>query len=233
MNRGWYLAVIPAVAFALAASSFRLVDVYLPNTPSDRISGAAGDTLHIAQTAPVEGVDNLVVADVTLTRAALVREEEEPQMVDGTDIDVIAVDFDWSAPPESPLRTCDLRLVSEEGLTYLPSPRLGSALVSASQALSSMHLCTPEDTPGPLMDMGVDLGIGEYEDPPRPESWSTTVYFVVPSGTRPAAVEVIWQPPTYLEFTDVSLDSAAVSLPEDAFSSLSNAGAMNTSAATK
>lgn len=234
-NRGWYLAVVPAVAFALAASSFRFVDVYLPNTPSDPIFGAAGETLHIEQTAEAEGVDNLIIADVTLTGAALLREEDEPALP-GTDIDVIAVSFDWAAPPESPLRTCDLQLIADNGNHYLPSPRLGGALVGASPALTSNHHCTPEDAPGPLMSLGVDLGFSGYEGPERPAEWSTTVYFVVPAGTQPASVQLIWQTPTYLEFTGVSLDSAEVSLPslpEDAFSSLSSAGAMNTSAAMK
>ncbi|MDO5668753.1 MAG: hypothetical protein Q4G50_01990 [Corynebacterium sp.] len=223
----WYAAVVPAIAFALAASSFRYVDIALPNSPSDPISGAAGETLHIEQTAEVEGVDNLIVADVTLTHAALVRAEDTPSLGD-TEIDVIAVDFDWSAPPESPLRTCDMRLLTEDGTPYLPAPRLGARLSGAPPELTNTYYCAPEDTPGPFMDMGVDLGVSDYQDPPRPESWSTTVYFVVPAGTRPGSVEVIWQTPTYLEFTGVSLDSAELAL-----SSLSSAGAMNTSAAAK
>jgi len=226
-SRGWYLAVVPAVAFALAASSFRYVDVYLPNTPSDPITGAVGETLHIEQTAVAEGVENLIVADVTLTGAARLREEDEPSLPAGTEIDVIAVSFDWAAPPESPLRTCDLQLVTVGGEHYLPSARLGSHLVGAAPELSSTHYCTPEDAPGPLMSLGVDLGFSGYEDPERPAEWSTTVYFVVPAGTRPASVKLSWQMPTYLEFTGVEVSG------EEALSSLSSAGAMNTSAAMK
>lgn len=180
----------------------------------------AGETLHIEQTAEAEGVDNLIVADVTLTGAALLREAD-------TDIDVIAVSFDWAAPPTSPLRTCDLQLIADNGDHYLPSPRLGSALEGAAPALRSNHHCIPEDAPGPLMSLGVDLGLSGHEEPARPAEWSTTVYVVVPTGTQPASVQLIWQTPTYLEFTGVSLDSAEV-----AFSSLSSAGAMNTSAAS-
>ncbi|GAB3690433.1 hypothetical protein [Corynebacterium nasicanis] len=232
-TRHWYIAVVPAVLFALAASSFRYVDVYRPNAPTERIAGAVGESLHIEQTATVEGADNLIAADVTLTSAQLVRREDVPEMSTGADIDIIAVNFDWAASPDIPLRTCDLRLISEAGKRYLPSPRLSSALVNPPAVLHSVSHCVPEDAPGPLMAMGIELGTSEYDGPPRPETWSTTVYFVVPGGTQPSAVEMIWQTPVYLEFTGVSLDSAPVSLPADARSSLSSAGAMNTTAATK
>lgn len=213
-GRGWYLAVVPAIAFALAASSFRFIDVYLPNTPSDETAAVAGEQVHFADTLHDEGVDNEIAVDVTLTGVARVREEDVPETVTGTDIDVLAVDFDWAAAPEVPLRICSMRILTADGAEYEPAHRLRSQLINAHASLDNSVLCVPEDTPGPYTDSGVDLGIGEYEDPPRPESWSTTAYFIVPAGTTPEAVRVVWQVPSYLEFTGLELAPEPVALPQ-------------------
>ncbi|NLT57203.1 MAG: hypothetical protein GXX79_22110 [Actinomycetales bacterium] len=231
-SRTWYLAVVPAVAFALAASSYRYVDVYLPNSPSDPVSGSLGETVHLDQVATVEGVGNRLLADVPLTGVTRLPAEREPALPDGTAIDVVAVDVDWSAPPESPLAGCSLRMITQEGETYLPASSLALTVTDADPAITSYEHCVPEDTPGPSMAAGVDFGLSEDDRPARPESWSTTVHFIVPEGMTPERVEMIWQTPTYLEFTGLDSESTG-SAGAEARSSRSSAGAMNTSAARK
>lgn len=201
----WYVAVVPAVGFALAASSFRLVDVFLPTEYHRAQSAVAGEQLNFSQVATVEGEDYPIDAAITVTGVHRVRAADEPTMVAGTPIDVIAIDLDWAADPEVPLNACSMRLVTKEGFEYVSSEQATSALATYSPALTQLSTCTPPDTPGPGYGV-IDEAFGLFEDSaPRPETWSTTAYFIVPEGAQPASLQVRWVEPDYAEFTDLDV----------------------------
>ncbi|WP_290216923.1 hypothetical protein [Corynebacterium atrinae] len=208
----WYVAVVPAVGFALAASSFRMVDVYLPTQYHRAQSAVAGETLNFSQVAKVEGESYPIDAAITVNGVHRLRDADEPTMVEGTAIDVIAIDLDWEAAPDVPLKSCSMRLITEEGFEYVSSQQATSTFSSPSPALAQLYSCTPSDAPGPGYGV-IDEAFGLFEEEaPRPESWSTTVYFIVPDGAEPSRMQVRWVEPEYAEFTDLKA-AGEVELP--------------------
>lgn len=178
-SRLWYAAALPAVALMLATSSFRLGHIYRPNNHLivDAQRTEVGRTLHYDEVETFDGVTNERVFDVTAT--AVRREGNQ-----------LEVDLTWSADPGVALQNCDLSVVDTDGRAHGPGP--------ADSLVSQAYLCVPEQTPGPEGNLVLNLGGGEPETPPRPQSWQTTTEFTLPDGVEPEYVRIFWAYPEHI-----------------------------------
>lgn len=105
------------------------------------------------------------------------------------------VDLAWEADPDVPLTGCMVALVDRDGNRY-------GATINAFEANAPIvyNACVPDETPGPVPEFGSTevpaLAPGEQ---PRPETYSTTAYVIVPQDVRPVAARVWWLLPDYVE----------------------------------
>lgn len=105
------------------------------------------------------------------------------------------VDLAWSADPDLALTGCNVALVDRDGNRY-------DASINAFEANAPIvyDACVPDDARGPVPTVGSTkapaLPAGQ---PPRPESYSTTAYVIVPVDVRPVAARVWWFLPDYVE----------------------------------
>ena len=105
------------------------------------------------------------------------------------------VQLRWKADPDVVLTGCTIALLDDDGSRYdISSTSFDSG------AVTSVQTCVPEDTPGPQPTLGSTEkpAIGPDEQP-RPETYETRAYIVMPEKKKPSAVRVWWLLPTYAE----------------------------------
>ncbi|MDO5677168.1 MAG: hypothetical protein Q4G35_06630 [Propionibacteriaceae bacterium] len=195
-NFWWMVALVPALVLALATSSFRLVNLYLPwEWSRPTVAGASVGTLEQRYNAHDGKEHDRKVTVEVLSVKSVPRFEDHAAIVGAT---LWEVQLRLSASPDQDLKHCTIELVDAEGTRYGfeggrraadPDDRFYSSTVSAPY-------CVPEDTPGPT----VDGFTGEWSEPevPRPESWELRTAMVLPDGYEPVQVRIGWKMPEYL-----------------------------------
>lgn len=191
-NRLWLLLLLPLLALALAATSFRLVTLYLPWEWSRPLM-ANGTEGTLRQT--FLGTDDVRRGrEVTVTAVEFVTVDEFDTAVPppGATLRTITLAFD--ADPDQILDRCTVIVVDTRGNQYAAGkagtistdPRRSFVLDSIS--------CVPYDTPGPTM------GSDEVIEPkvPRPRTWSVTLPVALPDDATPAELRIGWSQPEYL-----------------------------------
>lgn len=195
-NTGWLLALIPALLLALAASSFRYTQIYLPLdwTQPVHAQSAVGTleqtyrgyddqrrqrtvTVEVLGVTPVESFDgHAAVVGATMWQ----------------------LDLRFSADPEQHLMHCEIELVDAEGTRY--GFEGGRRAADPDDAFYSPVVvsprCVPEDAPGPSLNPIT----GEPVESPevRPDSWELATAMVLPDGYEPQQVRIGWDKPSFL-----------------------------------
>lgn len=117
-NKWWLIGLVPAVAAVAVTSSFRYVQVYLPNTYSASASAAAGESVRFDREYRNEDATFRRSGEVKLIGLQKVDQSEVKLFKPTAPVDIWAVGFDWKAPSDVPLSWCDAWLVAEDGEEY-------------------------------------------------------------------------------------------------------------------
>lgn len=193
-NARWLALMIPLLALALAASSFRLVTLYLPwewsrptvanatsGTLRQDFTGFDGERWRREVRVEVLGLeqaalfgDTKAAAGGVLWRVLLAFEADPEQHLDGCEVELLDADgtrYDFRSGQEP----------AEKGGYFVPP-----VLVP----------CVPEEAPGPTLD---PLS-GELTPSPvtRPRTWHERVLIAMPEEVAPAALRIGWRRPEYL-----------------------------------
>ncbi|HRL50210.1 MAG TPA: hypothetical protein PLA49_12640 [Propioniciclava sp.] len=192
-NRLWLVLLLPALALALAASSFRFSALYLRWEWSQptllRAPGAYTQTFSTG----THTLQRTVEVGVAAVERAV--EVEGEYAAGGTALWRVALDF--AAAPDQILATCEIELEDAAGIRY----GVRGAKVNADGDPDSTWVhrgCTPADTPGPTVDFD---GQVREADTTRPQRWQVVTSVAVPAGVEPTLVRVMWDRPGYLRLT--------------------------------
>lgn len=196
MNRWGLVLLVPVLALALAASSFRLVTLYFP--------WFAVRGTHV--TAPVRvTTDSSFVRypageeySATLTPASLVpvssapseyTYEGDPGLSAPPGARIWRLTTRVDADPAMSLIECAISLLDAEGAHYEAGLAMVDADGSVPVASPSAGGCVPRGTPGPFSDLRGDIQpVVEGEE--RPAQYSVETYFVLPTTVTPDRVRI-------------------------------------------
>ena len=190
-NRWALLALLPALALALLASSDRVSAYYWSADLHDPRPGAQGTWVeHRDRVQDVSGerpIDIAVRLDGVATTDAAWESSSDLVLPPGTR--AVRVDLTLRAAPDDPVRVCTLAVRDAAGTRY-------DYDWSAAGGTQPSSPCVPPDTPGPWPETaGLDADSGE---PARPGEWSVAPVVVVPADVEITEVLLWWAPPTYL-----------------------------------
>lgn len=192
-NRLWLLLIVPLLALAFAASSFRLVTLYLPWEWSRPIS--ADDSIGVLQQRYVEldGVRRDREVQVEVLSVLSYETLGGLQAVDGATL--WRVWLELTAEPEQFLSGCEVELADADGNRY--DFRSGLEAAGGGYHLTPFLIsCVPQDAPGPTVEpLSGEVVPSEIE---RPGTWREEVFIAVPEGVEPTAVRIGWHTPEYL-----------------------------------
>ena len=192
-NRWALLALLPALALALLASSDRVSALYWSADLHDARAGTQGAWLeHRDRVAELSGERpiSLAVRLDGVSEADAGWESSLP-LVLPPGARAVRVDLTLRAAPDEPLRGCQLAVRDADGTRY-------DFAWDAAGALQPSSPCVPPDAPGPWPEREGDVDTGE---PPRPQEWSVAPVVVVPEDVEITEVLLWWAPPTYVELS--------------------------------
>ena len=193
-NRWALVALLPALALALVASSDRVSTYYWSADLHDARPGARGAWLeHRDRVNEVSG-ERAITLGVRLDgvhRTDAGWESIVPlSLPPGTR--AVRVDLTLRADPDEPMRTCQLAVRDADGTRY----DYDWAAAGGSQPVSP---CVPPEAPGPFPEM---QGIApDPEELERPPEWRVAPVLIVPQDVEITEVLLWWAPPTYLELS--------------------------------
>lgn len=189
-NRIWLIVLVPLLLAALAASSFRLVRLYLPNEWSrpQQVQGSAGTFEQRFM-----GTDGVWrTRNVSVSVVDLVSLPSGNGMIAAPGSQLWQLILAFEAAPDQFLAGCEIELADASGNRY---DRNSGLLTERGQvAFFDSTDCVPEDAPGPKFDV---LGVLEPEVP-RPEMWMIDTVAALPAGVEPTQVIIKWSKPAYL-----------------------------------
>ena len=187
-NRWGLILLVPALVVALAAASFRMVNLYLPWS-TDRGIAVENQVVIPSERTLVDYPNNEVYA-ATLTPVALVPAATGDDYVEFTAAPgarLWRLSVKVEADPEMVLSECSLSLEDAAGTVYEASGgkvRSGEAYVDTWG-----NLCTNADTPGPSVDLN-NVYVPVDPQYARPRNYQVNRYFAIPTGIEPTAVRV-------------------------------------------
>ena len=193
-NRWALIALVPALALALLASSDRVSTYYWSADLRDARHADQDEWLEHRDRVPdMSGerpIDVAVRLDgVTRTDTAW---ESISELVLPPGARAVRVELTLRADPGEPVRGCALAVRDADGTRY----DYDWAAAGGGQPSSP---CVPPEAPGPWPDMeGLESSPDEL---PRPAEWSVAPVVVVPDGVEITEVLLWWAPPTYLELS--------------------------------
>lgn len=204
-NRWGLALLLPALAAAVLASSFRYLNLYEPWIEGD-VTDQSGAVTLAAQDDDPDAV--AAGSTATLTPTAITT------VASGTGLDgsteVLApegstlwrLDVDVAAPTQMVLAGCEISLLDDTGRSY--AVMTGSYSGRAVNSSYNAGACTPYLLTGRTLDLD-----GSYiEAEPgseRPESWSLTLFVVMPDGVPPTRMSVGWAAAADRWVTDLPL----------------------------
>jgi hypothetical protein len=194
-NRWWLLVLPVAVVVMLGASAYR-VQTFWWESGLHRAAATAesGRFVHVKDDfedslGPTRRSYDVRLDAVTEIDTLPQRSRSDPTSVpDG--VTAWRVDLTWRARPDQDLNACRVLLVDASGARY------GGDL---TDPLRQIHLCVPEDTPGPRSPLSKGDRRGQAAPgTERPEEWRTHPIVLVREGARPRAAWVTFFPPDYV-----------------------------------
>lgn len=191
-NRWWLAALLPALALAIAASSYRLLNWYLPG-PWMKQAAIGGPTVTFDQTWQRRDETFRRVVTVTQTAAKVVPDDGETRAPKGAKL--FKIDLHFEAAPDQILFGCQMRLRDAHGRSFSPTDGKVSLGNTVTDIITTTS-CVPDDAKGPHF-LGFDNEIRQ-SDTPRPPAWDEWVSFALPADAEPAALEIMWDTPDYL-----------------------------------
>lgn len=193
-NRIWLLLLVPVLAIAIAASSYRMLNLYLPWQWSRPVvvEGTVG-TLRQTYTE---------LDDVRRTREVQVEVRSVTQHSEWDGVQAVAGGAMWrvllrfEAEPDQFLHGCHIELVDADGNRYDFTSGLESAEEGGFYLSPWLLTCVPDEAPGPT----VALFQNEIIESPieRPRAWRFDALIAMPEGVTPTAVRIGWKTPDYL-----------------------------------
>lgn len=195
-NRLWLVLLLPLVALALLASSWRLVTIYRPteqlqpHRPDDGV-------VHLSQDVMVKGEKQPFSIEVSASAPVVVSAVQGNRAPEGMRLHQVAVTF--RAPTDAPLfPVCDVTLHDTRGGIY----RAGQGTEPVPGEMPGMleRQCVPAEHEGPVYD----LLLGGVEQPDegeeRPAVWVVQYQFVLPADRTPEQLRVVYETPHYAVF---------------------------------
>lgn len=196
VNRWGLLLVLPLLAAALAAGSFRLVTLYLPwfASPGTHVEGAVTVTTGSSFVVYPDG-EEYTATFTPLDIVPVSSAPDDAYLGDGSDLAAAPGARLWrlttqvEADPAMSLVECRISLLGPDGTHYVAglaqTTSDGSVVVPALSAGS----CVPTGTPGPYSDLdGRVQPVEEGEE--RPATYTIDTYVAVPSTVVPDRVRV-------------------------------------------
>ncbi|MFC5338392.1 hypothetical protein [Leucobacter denitrificans] len=196
-NRLWLALLLPLLALALIASSFRLFTLYLPWQWSAPIVAGASEGTLTQRYLELDGVK--WDREVTVRLISLEPRETTDDFVAVKGAMLWAVNLEFEASPDQFLDACEVGLGDAEGNRYDFRSGIESANADDLYLAPVVLRCVPEDAPGPTVAPFSDEVI---ESPiERPRTWTREFLFALPTGVTPTEVRVAWHEPVYLVLT--------------------------------
>lgn len=192
-NRWALIALLPALALALLASSDRVSAYYWTADLHDARHGAQGEWLEHRDGVPVPAGERPISLAVRLDGVSGTDAgwESSSDLTLPPGAHAVRVDLTLRADPDEPVRTCQLAVRDAEGTRY-------DYTWDAAGGTQPSSPCVPPDAPGPWPER---TGATDTEEAARPGEWSVAPVVVVPDGVEITEVLLWWAPPTYLELS--------------------------------
>lgn len=193
-NRLWLALVVPLLALALAASSFRLFTLYLPWQWSAPIASDTSVGTLKQRYLELDGVER--DREVRVEVVSLEPRESVDGLVAVDGATLWRIELELTAAPDQFLEFCDIELSDAAGTRYDFRSSVVPEDPDGFNPPPFALRCVPEDAPGPTLAPFSDEVIESPVD--RPRTWTTEALIAVPNGVTPTAVRVGWQQPEYL-----------------------------------
>lgn len=192
-NRLWLLALAPLALLAVAASSFRLVTLYLPWEWS-RPTVAHTQTGTLRQ--QFLGFDDRHHRrEVRVTALSTAATPVSGKVHPAPGATLWRTELEFTASPDQILNSCTIELVDAQGVRY--GTRGGKVDDRGeSSYVNLFETCVPEDAPGPTLEPFTGRLVPSPSE--RPGTWRAEYLVAMPSGVEPTAVRVGWDRPDYL-----------------------------------
>ena len=191
----WLVLLIPLAAGALAASSQRYINVYLPWKTSAEIPANAQGVVDFHQRFKGVELEHERSATLKLLEVSPVDQAGDEAAAPGGQLWLVKLQI--SAKPDQVLNTCNVALLAD-GTQYGFDAAKRPATDDAFAMPSMFPQCVPEEAPGPSFGIYSDEIIND--GPSRPESWEAEFSFVVPEDVTPDEFRIWWQTPEYASF---------------------------------
>mgnify|MGYP006948300701 FL=1 len=204
MRKLWWLTAPVAAGLMMTASSQPYFTLVKPNSWSNEILAAPGETASFDF--PVGFEDARRAASVRVLKFEKLDPDNQLSFtaVDGFDVWVVLTQ--WEAPPDSVLVRCVVWAIGSDGRKYDSVKTVWDGERDNYRALGMDDDCVPPDQAGPKV-RGVEfMSEEEMIDPgsPRPEKWKKLNAIVVPHGVQPREMTIYWAAP----------DAVTLELPE-------------------
>lgn len=189
-NRTWVFLLLPLVALAVAASSFRLTTLYLRwEWSQPTVLRAPGVFTQSFQ--DVEDVRRTRTVTLGVDQVARTTVFDEDQAAPGAQLWLVELTF--AAAPDQMLDNCTIELEDAAGVRY---DSTGAKVDSRgkTESMPARPACVPVDAPGPRVDFTGEVVPSPVE---RPASWQVQAALALPAGVEPTAVRVMWDKPGY------------------------------------
>ena len=192
-NRWALLALLPALALALLASSDRVSAYYWTADLHDARQAAQGEWVEHRDGVPVPGGEQAITVAVRLDGVSDTDRgwESSSPLSLPPGAHAVRVDLTLRADPDEPVRTCQLAVRDADGTRY-------DYAWDAAGGTQPSSPCVPPDSPGPWPER---TGATDAEEPARAGEWSVAPVVVVPDRVEITEVLLWWAPPTYLELS--------------------------------
>lgn len=193
-NRLWLALLVPLVLLAVAASSFRLVRLYLPWEWSRPIVAHAPSGTLRQDFLGFDDRRHTREVKVSVLGVAPQTQHGDVKAAPGAQLWWVLVGFE--AEPDQVLQSCTVEVLDAAGVRYghLGGQELVSGQGSPSTAL--FQTCTPEDAPGPTFQPFTGVFVPSPVE--RPRSWRMEILYALPQGVEPDAVRIGFDRPEYL-----------------------------------
>lgn len=197
-NAAGFALLIPALLLALGTTGMTYMTLYRPFEMTRAHSSGDDGWAHLDVRLEPNGV--AVHREVSARITSL---EIDPG-AGPQGWDAVSMILDFSAPPDSPVSVCSMRVVGDDGAEYQVDAVLPAVGADAQGTEDPQRLtggdCVPEESPGPGYGIG-DTEVRPDPDAPaeRPERWRREVQVALPPGVRVERLKIGWEPPDYLE----------------------------------
>lgn len=192
-NRLWLALLLPLLALAVSASSFRMLRLYQPWEWSRPIVAHATTGTLRQEFRGFDNAQHTREVRVSVLSATPEQQIDRAAAVPGGTL--WRVELELSAAPDQFLDGCTVELADADGTRYGHSA--GQQPADDRFFLPPVLIdCVPPDAPGPRL--APFSGVLEPSPVERPPTWRQTVAIAMPVGVEPTSVRIMWSLPEFL-----------------------------------